>query len=327
LGGDCGGPTCPSVSLLTSADRGQTWTAVNPPPARWDVGAAEQSLDQTAADTAFSVRFANGNDGYAFGGGLWSTHDGARTWQKVQAPNGAIVDALEVANGVAHAVIAGNDGFHVMTSPADHDDWRPAPIVIPYGAGPVPSVQLVLNHNAGWILENDRTVVGGARLVNGTWSTWTPPCVDGGGPATLAASNATDVWAVCNEGIWGGPNPPVTRAYHSTDGGGSFTVASGHLPSPTTDAVQVLATPGPTTVVAGSTSSSGLALRASFDGGTTWSVVWTGPSADQWAELGFTTKDQGVAVVSTTAGNGAGAGAMLLTDDGGHSWSAVSFAH
>jgi len=271
------------------------------------------------------VRFANDNDGYAFGGGLWTTHDGAGTWHKVQVPAGATVDALEVANGVAHAVISGNDGFRVMTSPADHDDWQLTSILIPYGAGPVPSVQLVLNHAAGWILENDRTVVGGARLVNGRWSTWTPPCVDAGGPATIAASNATDVWAVCNEGIWGGTNPPVTRAYHSTDGGASFTAASGHLPDPTTDTTQALATPGPSTVVVGSTSSAGLALRASFDGGATWSTVWSGSPADQWTELGFTTKDEGVAVVSAVADKGAGR--MLLTDDGGHSWSVVSFAH
>ncbi len=282
LGGDCDQPTCPKPVLLTSDDRGQTWRPVNPPPARFD---------QSGADAVHTVRFADDNDGYAFGGGLWSTHDGGKTWKRVSVPGSATgteVVALEVASHVTYAVISASDGFRVMSSPDDHDAWRLDPIVIPYGAGPVPSVQLVLNHGAGWLLENDR-----------------------------AASDASNLVALCQEGIWGGPSTPATRLFVSTDGGATFTPARGQLPDPTTLNVTASATPAAGTVVVGGSDG----LHATFDGGQTWTRVWAGTGNVTWNELGFTTNDQGVAVVQPEGGRGE----VLLTTDGGHHWNAISF--
>ncbi len=46
-------------------------------------------------------------------------------------------------------------------------------------------------------------------------------------------------------------------------------------------------------------------------------------------QLGFTTPTQGVAIIGTPAAAGAPTGAppgrLLMTRDGGHTWSAVSF--
>jgi hypothetical protein len=311
LGGDCGQLSCPKASLLSSDDRGQTWRPVNPPPAR---------LDQAGTDAVHAVRFANDHDGYAFGGALWSTHDGGASWTRVGVPgstSGTEVVALEVASHVTHAVISAPDGFRVMSSPDDHDAWHLASIVLPYGGGPVPSAQLVLNHDAGWLLENDRVVTAGARLVNGTWSAWTPPCVNGGGPATLAASDASNVVAVCQEGIWGGPSTPETRLFASTDGGATFAAASGHLADPTALDVTAAATPAAGTVVVGGRDG----LHGTFDGGRTWTTVWNATGGVTWSELGFTTKQQGVAVVEAEGGRGE----VLLTMDAGHHWNPVSF--
>ena len=78
-----------------------------------------------------------------------------------------------------------------------------AQISLSVGAGPVPSAQLVLAGDRGWILTVNRTVGDGARLTNGTWQSWNPPCEETNGPAYLAASTATDVIAACEEGVYG----------------------------------------------------------------------------------------------------------------------------
>jgi photosystem II stability/assembly factor-like uncharacterized protein len=294
--------------LVTTDDRGATWQVVQ----------ARQAKPGDQGNVP-RVRFANSNVGYVFGGDLWSTHDAAVTWQQVTVPGADDASeyvALETADGTTYAIFTTSDGFRIASSAVGQDDWKLDPLVVPYGAGPVPHVQLVLQHGAGWLIENDRVVTAGARLVGGTWSEWTPPCMDGGGPATLGASSATDVVAICQEGIWGGPSTPTTRLYESADGGVTFTAAPGEIAEPTTADVQAVATAEPTTVVVGVTTSDGVSLQATFDGGQTWAAVWTGAGA-AWVDLGFTTKTQGVAVLRQ--------GALLLTSDGGHHWNEVPF--
>ena len=184
--------TCPRVGLATTDDRGQDWRPVNGPPVPFgegDVGSVR------------SVRFANDRDGYVFGGDLWVTHDGAATWQRVTPPgadDSSTVVAVETSGGTTFAVFTTGEGFRIASSPATNDDWQLDPLVIPYGAGPVPSIQLVLHGSAGYLFENDRVATAGARLGgNGRWyDEWIPPGTDAGGPALLAASSETDLAAV-----------------------------------------------------------------------------------------------------------------------------------
>jgi hypothetical protein len=316
LGGACGQPTCPTVSLVTTDDRGKTWYAVGAPPVGF--GDPDQGGDR-------SVRFATEHDGYVFGGELWSTHDGATSWQQVTLPgadDSSNVAALETSAGTTYAVFTTSDGFRIASSPAVNDDWRLDPLVIPYGGGPVPSIQLVLHGTAGWLLENDRVVIAGARLAgDGLWHDQTT-FTDAGGPALLAASSEMDVAAVISEGIWGGPSTPVTRFARSTDAGQQFRVGGpgvADVPIPPGSAA-ALASPRPTAaVVAGADSSGVPILVATFDDGQTWSTVFTGSGAGSWTDLGFTTLDQGVVVL----GHDDGTADLLMTSDGGHSWAAV----
>jgi photosystem II stability/assembly factor-like uncharacterized protein len=265
------------------------------------------------------LRFADTNNGWAFGPDLWATHDGGTTWSRVTIPGvpaDAPVFALETAGGIVHAAVLDGGNFRVASSPVGSDGWSVAPVRVPVGAGPVPTVQLVLSGAAGWLVENDRTVVGGARLANGSWVAWTPPCADVVGPAYLAASSPTELAAACDVGLWS--NPTGDHLYLSHDGGSTFAPAGTAAPL-TTAAMAAMASPS--VVVVGGSDATRAVLVATFDAGRTWTVVaWLG--AVTLADLGFTTATQGV-VITGPAG---GSSSLLMTRDGGRTWRAVGSA-
>jgi photosystem II stability/assembly factor-like uncharacterized protein len=266
-----------------------------------------------------ALRFANPSTGWAFGPELWATHDGGTTWARITIPGlpaAGRIAALETARGTVHAVAYdGETNFRIATSAIAADDWHLSNLQLPVGAGPVPQIQLVLAGDAGWVLQNDRAVVNGARLVGGTWQSWNPPCVDLAGPAVLAASSATHLIAVCDEGLWS--TPTGEHLWSSTDGGVTFARVGGRLPI---NSVSAVATPDGSTIVVGGSKSSGESLMTSIDGGRTWTSTLNAGMV-QFAQLGFTTKTQGLVITSDTAG----AGRMLMTHDGGRTWSRVRF--
>jgi len=315
----CGSPPC--TSLVRTRDGGKSWAGVPAP-------RADLSVDQSPG--VGRIRFADADNGWAFGPDLWATHDGGAHWSAVSLPGAdkaAKVWDLAAADGVVHAVVfgsgpeAGSGGVRILSSPVGTDTWRASPTTIPVGAGPVPRAQLVLQGNAGWVVEVDRTVVGGARLSGGAWKPWQPPCMDAGGPMTLAAASPTDLVAICDEGIWTGTTP-VINARVSGDGGTRFSSPSKVQGPLSTGSTRAVASTTPrTVVVAGSTGDGSAALVATFDGGATWATVERGGKS-QWTDVGFTGPSQGVAV---EVPSDARAGSLLMTVDGGHTWNAVAF--
>jgi hypothetical protein len=292
--------------------------------------------------TDLSVRFADAGDGWVYvtspasasgPSRMWSTHDGGQTWRAISLPvlTGGSIEELEAANHLVQMAVLPRSGgsIHIETSPVTSDDWTDVSTGVPSGAGPVPSTQLVLQGTAGWLVQNDRTVVGGALTSGvGRWSAWTPPCAQANGTAALAASSPADLVAMCNEGAWGPPgNLPTGRSsqpysqwiFRSTNGGVSFEAVK---PLPATFMGQLIASsPLPATVVlAGYSASDSAALEASFDGGLTWQNVYGGSGPVQWKDLGFTTTTQGVAIATGSTGS-----TLLMTRDGGQHWYPVSF--
>ncbi|HEY8636750.1 MAG TPA: hypothetical protein VIL81_05740, partial [Candidatus Limnocylindrales bacterium] len=310
----CGSGRCPAIERTN--DGGRTWATVPAPKA-----AVWSAVDASGATSGISsLRFATPNDGWAFGPDLWATHDGGASWTRISVqglPSGSTLVALESARGSVHAVFAENQDFGVATSPVGRDAWTVSPLQIAVGAGPVPTIQFVLSGDTGWLLENDRLVVGGARLMGGAWQTWKPPCTDVGGPvspAAIAASSPTDLVAACD--LFGDANGPL--GYHlfvSRDGGGSFVARGGRLP---VDSISGVATPDTSTIVIAGWDSTEAVLVGSFDGGKTWSKVVRAGTV-QLSDLGFTTPSQGVVITNSASGSGG----LFMTRDGGHTWSAV----
>ena len=318
--------SAPCTSVVRTSDGGQTWVGIPAP--RTPLSPADSNGGVTY------LRFANLANGWAFGPQLWVTHDGGAHWNQITlpgaAPGGDVMD-VETAGGVVYAAVAGTNGMiQIESSPVGVNQWTVSPTEVPIGAGPVPSVQIVLQGGSGWLIENDRTVVGGARLVGGAWVAWQPPCAGAEGPAMLAASSATRLVAVCDYGLWGSSTTPFEQLYGSTDGGTTFQLISNTVGSGAYGISLIATPPAPGTIVlANPTSTSGATqeLVASFDGGSTFAAV-TQParsfpsSTGRWQELGFTTTTQGVAI---GLGPGGASGFMLMTYDGGHTWTTVAF--
>jgi hypothetical protein len=115
---------------------------------------------------ARQVRFADANDGWVFDPDLWATHDGGAHWEHPALPGVAAtveVQALEAAAGMVYAVVLDTTGVHIEGSPVSREGWELSPTTVSAGAGPIPRAQLVLQGSAGWLVETDRVVVGGAR--------------------------------------------------------------------------------------------------------------------------------------------------------------------
>jgi hypothetical protein len=310
----CGSTRCAAIER--TGDGGRTWT---PAPAPTAAVVAGIGLDTGATSGIARLRFATTSDGWAYGPDLWATHDGGATWTKLATPGlplGSPIVALESAHGSVHAAFYdGAQHFRIATSPIGSNAWRVSPLQVAVGGGPVPAVQLVLSGDTGWLLENDRIVVGGARLVGGTWRAWNPACADVTGPAAIAASSATNLVASCDVGQLS--SPQGNHLFVSRDAGLTFAESSTRVPVTLGGGV---ATPDTSTIVVSGSDASGSVLVGSFDGGHTWSVVLRAGTVG-FADLGFTTLSQGVVVTSSASGSDR----LLMTRDGGHTWSAIVF--
>jgi photosystem II stability/assembly factor-like uncharacterized protein len=274
-------------TVAETTDGGRTWQPDGKVPA-------------STSDTR--IRFADPSHGYAFDRDqLLETDDGGTTWYDMTRPFHGAAD-LSIWNGTVYAASydTTNVTVDVWTTPVGSSTWTKRTTGVPIGAGPVPETQLVLSGSNGWLLQVDRTVVGGAELTATVkWTPWRPPCADTNGPAYLSASTATDLVASCSEGDWGNPPPRATAVYFSHDGGQSFTRQN----APTFGPVM---TPNPTTAVV--VSSEG--IQRTTDEGATWRRVFDSPSSA--ADLGFTTDTQGFVILTN--------GEMLMTYDAGATW-------
>jgi len=302
-----------SLALARTQDGGTTWISVPPPPTGFYTGSGSTGVS--------GIRFANQQDGWAYGYDLFATQNGGASWTQVTLPglNASFgvtpIQELETSAGSVDAVITGTSGFLIDTAALGSSSWTTSPTTVAYGAGPVPDAQLVLQGSSGWVVENDRVVAGGARLQSGSWSTWTPPCTATGGPAVLAPSSAANLFAVCSQGIWAS-GPVSVRAYVSTTAGSSFTELATALPA-ACQGSSALASPTTSVAAAGC----GGEIVATFNGGGSWGTVFTGSGNTSISYIGFTTSSQGVAIEASLTSS---TGLLVMTRDGGHTWAAVS---
>jgi hypothetical protein len=287
--GACTPPDC--LRLAQSHDGGKTFTSLPVPD-----GAAAAGTDGPTRAGATQVRFGSARDGWLFGNGLWATHDGARTWQRVTLPGA--VTRLAAAHGTVWALVSDDrgDSQQLWRSAVTSDSWTQVPDVTIGGPGDL-------------ALAGSRVVVlgvGSSKVwVSGdgsSFSGYAGPCTNAL-EAELSAS--TSLWAKCVTG---------TEAFvvTSTDGVAWHPVkaASGGGGAPNSLA---LGARGPNDALLAL--SAGQPLSDLRNNGSQQPVSKPPAVGSPISYLGFTSVDVGYAIDGTD---------LWRTNDGGSTWTRLN---
>ncbi|MFE3190589.1 hypothetical protein ACFXHA_16370 [Nocardia sp. NPDC059240] len=269
-----------------------------------------------------TIQFADQRNGWMFGNGIgpagpWVTHDGGVTWRADNLPTGMRGPlALAVAAGLVTAVVLdGSEGLHVITQGIDTDPWSDTGVTFPDN-GPAPSARIVLRADSGWIVAENvsrqspvRPTPHGARLVGGHWISWQLPCADTGGVKVAATAN--DILVACDS-AGPGLGLPLMRSDESADAYSTAGTAPGES---VMEAQGFAANDNGRAVLA-----AGEDLLVSAQCCEQWTTAYSSPELAHFRDLVLPTLSFGVVMQWT-----ANAGSLLVTNDGGASWTPVSF--
>jgi hypothetical protein len=279
--GACRPPDC--LRLVETHDGGRTFAALPIP------DDARGAVDGSDADSATGVRFGGSQDGWLFGGGLWSTHDGGHSWARVATPGR--VSRLEAAAGTAWALVPTRDNAMTLwRSPVGTDDWTQA-------------TQVSVTGPADLAVQGDRVVVVGAQDAQswvggaGGFAEHASPCA---GSLQTQLSTVGAFWVKCVTGS-------LAHLAVSPDGATWSDVAidsrNGAVPN---SAALGARTDGEALVGQGVDPP---LARVSADG--TLTPLTSLPTGQQASYVGFTTPSIGYAIVGAD---------LWRTEDGGDTW-------
>lgn len=332
LGADpsCKAQNCPS--LVRTTDGGANWVSIPAPPAAY---VARDTAQGVVTGTAVSeLRFADPMDGWAYGPALFATHDGARTWQRVNL--GGTVISLETAGGYVDAVVspcapeesctgrvrleqaraAAGRFTTVLTGPSQQTAGLDAP-------------DLSLQPPGGFVILGYETSVRAELYATedlgdpAGWNAFADPCLaahlTGSELTSIIAPDKTTLYSLC---VGNGGAGSTSKVVVVTKSGRSVVAGS----APRGGDGGMLAATASGTLVIGATSAASWLYR-STDGGRTWSTVKE--YSDQgygFGDLGFTTDTQGIVVQGLPALPAKGGpSVLLLTHDAGATWQPVAF--
>ena len=305
----------PCTSIVRTRDRGVSWRGLPAP-----VVPLGEPYTSTGP-VVWGIRFATPEHGFVFGNGLWVTTDGGEHWSAVAYPGGAIL-SLEI---IDHQVLA----VTARRGPGGLTGWALSRRAL--GGGPwIRITALASNSGVGGIA----TQAGVAAVVDGssvlvttngglTVTKHAAPCPTAASPfpqvTSVAAEAPRGLALLCTgQGYTGHTDKTV---YVSGDLGATWKLA-GHPASAGDGGMIAAAAPGHLTIA---TTSAGSWLYYSADNGKTWRTVVTYLDGGQgWNDLGFTTTPDGVVIHGHPA-YGDMLGQLLLTDNGGLTWHAVTF--
>jgi photosystem II stability/assembly factor-like uncharacterized protein len=274
-------------------------------------------------------------DGWAFGGALYATHDGASSWSRLPAPVGAtpgyVVERLEPGAGAVWALIAvdptGDHGpsLRLYRSSPRSDLWQLADGVPLLPAGTRGSIAFYGPH--GWLAASTPPAAAGAPPTGEFfttddglhWSRANAPCVDAASdPPYVAAASITEVVVACTVYVVAQGGMAKRLLYRSTDGGATFTKTTD---PPGYGHINGLAFPSAGNILIGTSDAGGVSIQGTIDGGDHWSTPFRVDAlgGQPTADLGFTDPAHGMMV----AGPGS-YGALFFSMDGGGHWSRVS---
>lgn len=245
--------------------------------------------------TVRDVRFASAEDGWAYGGSLWSTHDGGTSWSRDSAVEG-MVTQLATADGQATALARSEDGWALWHTPSDRSDWRRLDVSVDgpgdlIAGGSTVALTTSTDDGAGLLVSTDA----GTKF-----SQRNSPCPPGLSGGRLSGTRDS-LWLLCATGTAG-------QAHVSTDAGETWSPVhtggrtlpnSGSLGARSTSTA-VVSTPGRATEVAGDTGSDQATVKG----------------LKEPRYVGFTTDRVGYIVDA--------AGGLFRTTDGADTWRRVT---
>lgn len=207
----CPSPDCLFIKKTT--DGGSSWSDEQVPPAPVGTG-------NTTAKTVTQLR-AQGHGGpnqWAYGGALWSTHDGGITWKRPSLPSPGQVVALEAWGSDVYAGVKVSDNaYYVASSPTGRDDWQRVKTGTTFTS--INSIGVSVNGPAIAGADANYGAAIATRTADGSWQR-SSGC-RGGLSAKLSAA-PDSLWMLCRTGS-------LAQAYVSTDQGIAFRPAPGQF--------------------------------------------------------------------------------------------------
>ncbi len=316
------------LALRHTVDGGARWTSASSP---------ATALNRSDTSGVAELHFADALDGWAYGAGLWVTHDGALDWHAVDLP-GTVV-AMASGAGTAYALVEPCPSSpcpspgHLYRSPVGHDAWTIVSGVAGRFDEGNPSALVAEGHTVFLLATSPVPEILGSS--DGThFSALTLPCGPEPGevvpftPASLASSDPSDLAVACLAGVAAGSQ--MKEVYLSHDGGRTYL----KLPDPPAGGDgAALAMPAPTTVLLGAASGATLVYRLAPPG-TSWSTPeFFGGGGMALGDLAFVDPTHGAFIFgpATTALSlldtptaPSDLGALFLSSDGGAHWHLVA---
>jgi hypothetical protein len=293
--------------VVRTTDGGRTWRGVPAP--RAPLPASPESREPDTG-TVRELRFAGARDGWAFGGGLWSTHDGGAGWRKVDV-GGAVLD-LATDGTTVYALVAtcrangSCAGTRLLSAAATGDAFRTVAGV----SLPATGYGTVSVGTAGAVV----AVSGGTYVAprGGAWRRADPRCPQGPAAEVLAAAGDTTVVAFCGEGAAGSSYYSVRR---SGDGGRTWTAVPGQAAQVPNGLLTFTAASANVLAVASASQDLRGGLKVSTNGGRTWSAAPLPATGAGWRYVGASGATALVALAEPAQA------AYWTSGDGGRTWS------
>jgi len=308
----CAKPPC--TSILRTRDGGASWQGVPAPLA--PIGVAYQ-LGARAVST---IRFADGSNGWVVGRQLFATHNGGSNWRLVPLPlDNGVITGLATGGGRVY-LSAKSCGYNspdnclshttVYASVIGADEWSPLTTSQDRSV-----TENLVAHGSDWYLTTTRGLyhgVGAAapKLVGN-------PCPAEGSVVTvprIAVADARHLDAMCAGGGAGGS--ASYQLYGTSDGGLHWSKAGPSRRE--ASGLYGIADNAHGVLLAATASGGSEILRSTDDGATLVNAkISTASGGLEWTDLGFTTTNQAVVVLSHTA--------LYLSHDAGSTWSQARY--